>query len=408
MVAKKLNARSNISDRYLLTISSLLLLSLGIVMVFSASSVFAYSRYGDSFFFFKKQIVSAVIAIICMVLFTFIPYRFLQKICLPAMIISIVSLAIVFIPGLGNEAGGASRWLNLGFIKFQPSEFAKAVAVLYVADLYSKRRKKLVDLKGLITPMILVLGPMLLLIVRQKDLGTTITIALTVFVMMYFAGARLSHLFTLAVTGLGGTIMLIFSEGYRRARFLTFFNPWADPTGHGFQIVQGLIAIGSGGLFGKGLGMSRQKFFFLPNPHTDYIFAIISEELGLFISIGVVALFVALVFAGIRISLRAPDRFGMLLGGGIASLVGLQALINIGGVTGTIPLTGIPLPLVSYGGSSLILFMSGIGILLNLSGARKLQILKGSRDEDINSDRGHRRTSVSRDLSRRRAVRRSR
>lgn len=400
-----MSARSVKYDRYILLASVFALLLLGRFFVFSASSVYAFSKYGDSFFFVKKDLAWVLVEVAGLIIFSKIDYRRLEKMAFPFLLLAILLLVMVLIPGLGNNANGASRWLNLGFIKFQPSELAKAAVIIYAAFILTIMQRKVRDFRLLVPPLMFILA-ILAPVMLQKDLGTALTIAITAGLMMYVGGVRPWSL--IQVGGLGTLLVsaFIFFVDYRRARFLAFLNPWADPTDKGFQIVQGLIAIGSGGIFGK--GVSRQKFFFVPNPHTDYIFAIMAEERGLILSVIVLVLYVLIIFTAIRIALRCKDRFGMLVASGIASLIAVQALINIGGVTASIPLTGVPLPFLSYGGSSLLTLMSGVGILLNIASPRKLKIVGKRKNESTDIDRRHRRASVSRNSSRAGAVRKYR
>jgi cell division protein FtsW len=261
---------------------------------------------------------------------------------------------------------GAARWLPLGPVSLQPSELAKLAVVLFAAYTLERKGARIADPKELAyaAPAI---GLVLMLIMMQPDLGTTIICGGCALVVLFLAGARLRHMSAAVGAALLGVSALIVSEGYRRERLFSFLDPWADPLHTGYQMIQGQIALGSGGLFGLGLGASRQKWSYLPHAHTDFIYAIIGEELGLLGTLAVLALFVFFVYLGIRTARRAPDRFGMLVAGGITGWVGIQALVNMGAVTGMLPITGVPLPLISFGGSALVFTLAGIGILLSVA-----------------------------------------
>ena len=261
-----------------------------------------------------------------------------------------VLLLLALHPTAGSSVYGASRWIGLGPFTLQPSEFAKLALIAFTAAVLAQKEGKLDDWLHLALP----LGPVVLLVagivMLQRDLGTTIVIVGSVLLMLFVAGARLRHLTVTGVIALGGLAYLIFGTAYRRARFLSFFDPWKDPLSNGYQLIQGLIALGSGGWFGVGLGASRQKWAYLPNAHTDFIFAVLGEELGLIGELVVLVAFGVMIYAGIRIAVRAPDTFGRLLAAGITSWIGLQAIVNLGAVTGLLPITGVPLPFVSFGG----------------------------------------------------------
>ncbi|MBM7624379.1 putative lipid II flippase FtsW [Sporohalobacter salinus] len=341
------------------------LLGIGVVMVFSSTSIRAYVNYGDSFYFLKKQFVWSIIGIGAMIFFATINYNLYKGMARLGILVSIGLLIAVLI--FGKVVGGSQRWLNFGFMRMQPSEMIKLSIVIYMARYLSVKQNKLDDfLKGL-GPALVVLGLICGLILLQPDLGTAVAIGGTVMVMFIAAGVRFKHLFYLASSGILGVVYLIFSAPYRMQRFLAFLDPWEDPLGSGFHIIQSLYALGSGGLFGAGIGQSKQKFFYLPEPGTDFIFAIIGEELGFLGSIVVVLLFFLFAWRGLRIAVEAPDVFGSLLAVGITTMITLQAVINIGVVTGSMPVTGMTLPFISYGGSSLVIMLSGVGILLNIS-----------------------------------------
>lgn len=371
------------------------MLLIGLIMIFSASSALSYSRQGDSYYYLKKQALWALVGFFLMLFFARFDYHRLRRYTLLFMLINFAFLVMVLIPGIGRSAGGASRWLNLGSLSFQPSEFAKLAVLLYAADFLTKKRKELKDLSTLI-PLFVVVGFIAFLVMFQPDMGTTMVICFTVYIMLFLAGLRLHHVAGLGIVGIVFFIFFAFAEEYRRQRLLSFLDPWADPRNTGFHIIQSLIAFGSGGLWGVGLGLSRQKFSYLPAAYTDSIFAVIGEELGLVGTLFIVLLFTGLGYLGIRISFRSPDYYGRMLGAGLTTLILSQALINMGAVTGSIPITGIPLPLISYGRSSLLVTLAGIGILLNLSLKRKQR--KGQVTDHARRDlrRGDRRPRLSR------------
>ena len=353
-----------------LSISVAALTLVGLVMVLSASSISAFAAYGSSFLFFKRQLLYAAIGAVCLLATSRLPYRVWERAWVPLLIVSVGLLVLVLHPSVGTVSGGAARWIQVGPFSLQPSELAKFAAVAAGASLLSRNLDRLESepLRWML-PLFAIVGVVSLLVLVQPDLGTMMIIAGTAFLLMFVAGVRLRLLATtLLLWGAVGA-SLILGESYRRTRFFSFLHPWSDPHNTGYQIVQSLIALGSGHLFGVGLGASRQKWMYVPNAHTDFIFSILGEELGLIGEGVVLALFVLLVYAGIRIALRAPDAFGRLLAGGITAWFGLQALVNLGAVTGVLPITGVPLPFVSFGGSSLVVSLAAVGVLLSIGKA---------------------------------------
>ena len=388
--AKARTERSARRVMVLLLLSVTLLTALGLVMVLSASSVSAFAQYGSSFLFFKKQLIYAVVGAVLAVGAARLRYQAWQKLWVPLLGLSVALLVLVLRPSTGTTAGGAARWIPLGSITLQPSELAKLAVVTATAAILSKNIRYLDDVIVWAIPLMLVVGAVSVLIMLQPDLGTMMIISLSVAVMAFVAGVRLRTLGIAAVLGLGAGALLIMKTGYRRTRFLSFLHPFNDPRNSGWQIVQSLIALGSGHLFGVGLGASRQKWMYVPNAHTDFIFSILGEELGLMGELLVLALFAGLVYAGIRIALRAPDTFGRILAGGITAWLGLQALINMGAVTGVLPITGVPLPFMSFGGSSLIVSLVGVGILVSVgraSGSDARTPRRSSRGRAVSSRR---------------------
>jgi cell division protein FtsW len=351
----------------ILLLATASLVILGLVMVLSASSVRAYEEYGSSFLFFGRQLLYAVVGTGVFLVTARMRYPAWQYLCVVLLAVSAALLVLVLLPGVGTVAGGSARWLRLGPVTVQPSELAKLAVLSFSAALLARRWHRLDDVREVTLPLAPVVGVVCGLILLQPDMGTAVIILASVFVLLFVAGARLKHLVVgaagLGVLGFG----LMYVEGYRWARFVSFIDPWADPQGNGYQTIQSLIALTSGGPFGVGLGASRQKWSYVPNAHTDFIFAIIGEELGLIGALAVLALFGALLYAGIRIALRAPDAFGRLLASGITGWFGVQAVVNLGAVTGLLPITGVPLPFVSFGGSSLIVSMAAVGILVSVA-----------------------------------------
>lgn len=294
-------------------------------------------------------------------------YRKLRKYARPLLFISLFLLVLVLIPGIGREVSGARRWFRFKILSFQPSELASLAVLIYVADFIARKGEVIKNfLKGFLPPMC-VLGVTALLILIEPDLGTTMALGVVVLIMLFVAGTRLSYLLSLILASLPALFVLLFSVPYRRARMLSFINPWADPKGTGFQIIQSQIALGSGGVFGVGLGHSKQKLFFLPAAHTDFIFSIIGEELGLIGTLGVIFLFVLFIRQGIKIIKNAQDKFGYFLALGLVLMITLKAVINIGVSCGVLPTKGLPLPFISYGGTSLMFDLVSVGILINIA-----------------------------------------
>jgi cell division protein FtsW len=337
-------------------------------MILSASSVSSFATYGSSFMFFKRQLIWAAIGVVCFVAFSRLDYRRLRGAGYLLVLVVMGLLVAVLIPGLGTAAGGSSRWLALGPLSFQPSEVAKLALILFAADVFSrKEEKKLHELSHTMLPLVPVLGGLALLVIMQPDMGTTLVVGSIGLGMLFVAGSPLRYLFPIAGTGLLLAVGAAFSEDYRRARVLAFLDPWADPLNTGYQTIQSLMAMGSGGWFGLGLGASRQKWSYIPNAHTDFIYAILGEEMGLLGTLTVLGMFAFLAYLGIRVARTAPDRFGTLVATGVTIWIAFQALVNIGAVTAALPVTGVPLPLVSFGGSSLVVSLVAMGILTNIA-----------------------------------------
>lgn len=352
---------------FLLAIIILSLLTLGLIMVYSSSAVWADYKFNDSFYFAKRQLLFAFVGIIAMFFLMNVDYWTWRSWGKIIVIICFLLLIAVLIPGVGNVRNGSRSWIGVGAFSIQPSEFMKLAMIVFLAKYLAEHQKKITSFtKGLLPTLLLVFSAFLL-IMLQPDLGTGTVMVATCVVMIFISGARISHFLFLGMIGISGFTFLILSAPYRIKRITAFLDPWQDPLGNGFQIIQSLFAIGPGGLFGLGLGQSRQKFFYLPEPQTDFIFAILAEELGFIGGSFVLLLFALLLWRGIRVALNAPDLFGSLLAVGIISMIAIQVMINIGVVIGLIPVTGITLPFFSYGGSSLTLMLMAVGILLNIS-----------------------------------------
>jgi len=346
---------------------SVLLICIGIVMIYSASSIYAWEKYKDSLFFLKRHVTFLAIGIFLTFLVMSVDYRKFRRIAKPALVLSLILLVLVLVPGIGREVSGARRWFRFKFISFQPSELAGIGIIIYVADFISRKGNIINQfLKGFLPP-VLVLGLCVLLILMQPDLGTALAIGVVVLIMLFVAGIRVSYLLSIILAGLPLLYLMIFNVPYRKMRIMAFLSPWSDPQGSGFQIIQSQIALGSGGLFGTGLGHSKQKLFYLPAAHTDFIFSIIGEELGMLGTLGIIILFMIFIQQGLKIMKNATDKFGYFLTLGLVLMISLKAIINIGVSCGILPTKGLPLPFISYGGSSLIFDMISVGILINIA-----------------------------------------
>ncbi len=344
----------------------------GLVMVLSASSVASLDDYGSSWYVVMRQAMWLAFGTAACILVLRIDYHWWRRLALPGMAVSGVLLILVLVPGVGITVNGASRWLGYGPLSLQPSELAKLTVLLFAADLLARRAAWMDDTRLTLVPVTVVLGGVALLLMLQPNLGTTLILGAVVLSLLFVAGTPLVPLSTLAAAGIAMATALALWAPYRRARVLAFLDPWADYENTGYQNIQSLVGIASGGITGIGLGESRAKWGSLPEAHTDFIFAIIGEELGLLGALFVVALFVGLCILGSRAALLAPDRFGMLLAAGISVWFGVQAFVNIGAVIGILPITGVPLPFVSYGGSSLLFSMVAAGLLLNVARQARL------------------------------------
>lgn len=355
------------SDRWL-KLAVFALIGIGLLGIASAGVSYGNIRFGDPYYFFKEQLLGLAVGIVLLLVAERIPYHFWQRFVVPFFIVALILLILVFIPGFGTTVYGAARWVDLGIFSFQPSEIMKIAIIFYLAAWLSRRGSRTAEdfYEGFI-PFLVVLSLVGFLIIKQPDTGTLgliFCIALSIF---FASGASLRHIAGLIALAFAGLFILIKIAPYRMQRFLVFLNPEHDPLGAGYQMTQALLAIGTGGWFGVGLGHSRQKFNYLPEPVTDSIFAVLAEETGLFGGAVIVGLFLFFLWRGIRVARRAPDKFGELLAVGIVAWVVCQAFINIGAISGLIPLTGITLPFISFGGTSLAVLMGAVGVLLNIS-----------------------------------------
>lgn len=364
----------------LLTLVTFALVLLGLIMILSASSVSSFTNYGSSFLFFKRQLLWVALGVVGFVVFSRFDYKRLKGVGYLLIVAAIALLVAVLVPGVGVTVGGSARWLGVGPLSFQPSELAKIALILFAADVFSRKSESsLDDLSHAVLPIVPVLAILAGLVMLQPDLGSTILIGSIGLGMILVAGAPMRFVGTLGGAGLAMASVAALIEPERRSRVMSFLDPWKDSLGDGYQTIQGLIAIGSGGWFGVGLGASRQKWNYVPNAHTDYIFAILAEEMGLVGTFVVLGLFVALAYLGLRTARQAPDRFGMLLASGISIWIAVQAFVNIGVVTATLPMTGVPLPLVSFGGSSLVLTLIAVGVLTNIARQGRPDIVTRAR-----------------------------
>ncbi len=351
----------------LILITVMTLAGLGIVMVYSASFVVAGQRIGDSYHFLKKQALAAALGIPLMFLMAKIHYHRWQILALPLLLLSLALLGILIIPGWRHEVGGSARWLKFSSLSFQPAEFAKLALVIYLAHSLAKKEERMKSFSAGFLPYVIVLAIFFVLVLKQPDFGTGIVFAALVFIMLFAAGARLLFLGSTLLAALPVLLFLALRADYRKERLLSFLNPWDHPGNAGFQIIQSFLAFGAGKIFGVGLGDGKQKLFYLPEVHTDFILPVIGEELGLLGVSVVIAVFALLIIRGFQISLRAPDLFGTYLALGIATLLAVQTLLNMGVVMGLLPTKGSTLPFISYGGTSLIINLMAVGILLNIS-----------------------------------------
>ena len=350
--------------RFNILTSTLILSVLSLVMIYSASSYSAELQFGDGFFYVKKQALGLIVGLLTLIAGARIKIELLKKLRWVIYGVAMVLLAVIFIPGVGQTSYGATRWINLGFITFQPSEIAKFALVILLAGECDVRPPN--KIKNLIIPIVSGIS-MCVLIMLEPNMSITMCVAMVLIVMLFVGGMKKGHLGFMGAVGASVVPILILSEPYRMRRLLAFLNPWASPKGEGYQLIQSYYALGSGGLFGVGLFKSRQKYLFLPFAESDFIFSVIGEELGLIGSLAVLTVYFVLILSGIVVAMRAEDKFKSLLAAGVTAVIAIQTLLNIAVVSGIVPPTGLPLPYVSAGGSSLMVFMFVSGLLINLA-----------------------------------------
>lgn len=350
----------------LLIVAVIILAVLGVVFIYSASNYSASATYGDAFYFVKKQAIGIAIGIAVMIFMCFFDYRKLAKFTIPVSIASFVLLVLVFIPGIGVENYGAKRWVGVGSVTLQPSEISKFALILFAASYFSAHPDRSKTFLGIL-PVLLFGLATCLLIILEPNMSITICVATLMMTMLFAAGMRIKHAVLMLIPAIGAGVLLILMEPYRLSRLTAFLNPWSNPKGEGYQLLQSLYALGSGGWFGVGLFNSRQKYAFLPFAESDFILSVIGEEIGFIGLLMFFALIGFIVYRGMRAASRAKDLFGFLLALGITMIFGIQAVINALVVTGSIPPTGLPLPLVSSGNTAIIIFMAEMGIIFNIS-----------------------------------------
>jgi len=348
----------------LLTVS---LTCIGVVMVYSSSAIMAVDRYHDGFYFLKRQLVYALFGFILMAGVSYVDYKNWRKIAVISLLGSIGLLVLLFVPGLGIRVGGAMRWLRLPGLTVQPAELVKLALVLYLAHSLTRKKEKVLSFTRGYLPYMIVLGVLMTILVGQPDLGSAMIIAGVALSMLIVAGVRWRYIVPTVGMLLPVGYYLIMQSEYRRRRIMAFLDPWDDPFDTGFQIIQSLVAFGKGGIVGQGLGIGEQKLFYLPEAHTDFIYSVIGEEMGLVGSLVVAALFLMLVLSGIRIALQCQEPFGRNLAFGLSLLLGLEAFVNLSVCLGLLPTKGLVLPFISYGGTSLVVSLVAVGILLNIS-----------------------------------------
>jgi len=355
-----------------LTLACMLtLLVFGLVMVYSASSVLALKWYGDPSYFLKRQAVWAALGVAAMLIVWNMDYRKLKYLSLPALGVLFLLLILVLAPGIGAEINGSRRWVRLAGLSLQPSEFIKPALIVFIAASLARRSDRLRDFVYGLGPYLILTGIVVFLIALEPDFGTAAALCAVIFFMLLFAGARFIHLFVIGLMSLPVLYYQLFCVGFRRGRLSVFLDPWSDPLGGGFQIIQSFLAFGGGGLTGLGLGQGRQKLLFLPEPHSDFIYSVIGEEFGLVGAICVLALFAVITYCGLRLALKCQDEFGRNLAFGLTLMIGIQAIINMGVATGLLPNKGMPLPFISAGGSALFAALVSVGVLLSIARAER-------------------------------------
>jgi len=360
------------NESFLLLIATVALVAVGIVMVYSASGVMAEQVYKDQNLFLKRHLVYVLIGLAAMLLTINLDYHAWYAARWPLLVLTFALLLLVLVPGAGRKVDGARRWIDLGFVTIQPSEIAKFAMLVYLASLLKRKHAKVDSLKSVFVPAMVVVGATAALVLAEHDLGSPAVIVAMFLMLLFIAGGRLPHIACFASLCLVSFATLIAIDAERRGRMLAFLNPWAHAQDDGFHLVQSFIGFGVGGVFGEGLGHGRQKLFYLPAAHTDFVFSVVGEELGMVGTCGIVALYVLFLCLGLRVALRAKDSFGSFLAAGITLMISFQALMNTAVVTGLVPTKGLTLPFISYGGSSLIISMMSVGVLINIASKQRI------------------------------------
>ena len=371
-------------DLTLLLVPTALLTVIGLVMILSAGSISAVEGYGTSFWYFNRQTVYAAVGLAGLVVIARVPIAFWRRAAIPLLLALVPVMLLTLHSDVGSSLYGASRWIDLGPVTLQPAEFAKLLTICAGAAILSRPWKRLDRPRDLLLPLGPIVAVVAGVVLLQRDLGTALIICGSVLLVLFAAGVRFRYLFWTSLAGLGAAAYFIFGTAYRRTRFMEAWLNWRlDPSGAGWQLRQGLIALGSGGWLGVGLGNSRQKWDYLPNAHSDFVFAVLGEELGLIGAFAVLSLFGLLLYAGIRIAVHASDPFGRLLAAGITGWIGLQTLVNLGAVTGLLPITGVPLPFLSFGGTALVVTLAGVGVMASVAfeGTRSERRRTGGRSD---------------------------
>ncbi|MFY9719095.1 MAG: putative lipid II flippase FtsW [Candidatus Cybelea sp.] len=348
------------------------LVAIGLVMVFSASSATAYAEHGDIAYYLKRQLVWLAIGLAAAFVCYRIEYQQLRKVAPYLLVAAIAGLVLVFVPHVGLGVNGGRRWIGTANLSLEPSEFAKLALLIYLSAMLSSRGERITSLSRGLFPLCVPVAIMAVLVLKEPDMGTASLLLFIAFTLFFAAGARLFHLVAIVLATVPFAAFTVLASPYRRARIFAFVDPWKDPLNTGFHIVQSLLALGSGGIFGVGLGASRAKFFYLPEQYTDFIFSVLGEELGLIGTLVVVGLFVTLAYRAVKIALAAPDRFGFFLAIGCGAMIAIQAFVNIGVVSSSWPVTGVPLPFISFGGSSLIVNLIAVALIANVGRQRRV------------------------------------
>ncbi len=344
----------------------LFLVGIGIVMIYSASSALAMKKFGSDYYFLKKQIISGLLGIVLLIVCRHVPYRLYRVLAYPLLGLALATLLALKLSPLAYTAGGSTRWLHLGPVTFQPSELARFAMVIYLAYSLSKKQAMIKEFSIGFVPHVVVLGIFSGLILLEPDFGSVAILAAVTWIMLFVGGVRLLHLSAALLVLLPAGTFLMMNASYRLKRIMTFLDPWQYSSDQGYQIVHSLMAFGTGGIWGTGIGKGYQKLFYLPEPHTDFIFSVIGEELGLVGVAVILGLYVLVIFRGIQIARGAGDTFGGLMAMGLIAAIGLQVCVNMGVALGLLPTKGLPLPFLSYGGTSLLLSMASVGILMNI------------------------------------------